>query len=81
MKLGFEDFSPVFSSICLIDEKTALDAWSCIQSFAPAFYRAQKTTPGVQMEKPICTTVSSRAFLIGNEKCGLGPQDFLHKKR
>ena len=32
---------------------------------------AQKTTPVVQMDKPICTTASSRAFLIGDEKCGL----------
>jgi len=35
------------------------------------FFRAQKTTPGVQMEKPICPTASSRAFLIGDEKCGV----------
>ncbi|OGW81754.1 MAG: hypothetical protein A2Z83_03035 [Omnitrophica bacterium GWA2_52_8] len=37
----------------------------------PRFNRAQKTTPGVQMKKPICTTASARAFLIGDEKCGL----------
>ncbi|OGW78705.1 MAG: hypothetical protein A2Z83_08790 [Omnitrophica bacterium GWA2_52_8] len=24
------------------------------------------------MKKPICTTASARAFLIGDEKCGLG---------
>jgi len=37
----------------------------------PRFNRAQKTTPVVQMKKPICTTASARAFLIGDEKCGL----------
>src|SRR3990167_2517250 len=37
----------------------------------PRFNRAQKTTPGVQMKKPICTTASARTFLIGDEKCGL----------
>src|SRR3989338_8771334 len=37
----------------------------------PRFNRAQKTTPGVQMKNPICTTASARAFLIGDEKCGL----------
>ncbi|OGW84256.1 MAG: hypothetical protein A2Z83_00340 [Omnitrophica bacterium GWA2_52_8] len=37
----------------------------------PHFNRAQKTTPGVQMKKPICTTASAMAFLIGDEKCGL----------
>ncbi|OGW84314.1 MAG: hypothetical protein A2Z83_01880 [Omnitrophica bacterium GWA2_52_8] len=30
-------FSPVFSSMKRIDKKTALDAWGCIQIFAPAF--------------------------------------------
>ena len=38
----------------------------------PSQNGAQKTTPVVQMDKPICTTASSRAFLIGDEKCGLG---------
>ena len=37
----------------------------------PSQNRAPKTTPVVQMDKPICTTASSRAFLIGDEKCGL----------
>jgi len=37
----------------------------------PRFNRAQKITPVVQMKKPICTTASARAFLIGDEKCGL----------
>src|SRR3989338_5749836 len=42
----------------------------------PRFNSAQKTTPGVQMKKPICTTASARAFLIGDEKCGLGPAHY-----
>ncbi|OGW80269.1 MAG: hypothetical protein A2Z83_02525 [Omnitrophica bacterium GWA2_52_8] len=31
------------------------------------------------MKKPICTTASARAFLIGDEKCGLAP--FLKESR
>src|SRR3989338_4137414 len=47
----------------------------------PRFNRAQKTTPGAQMEKSICTTASSGAFLMGDEKCGLGQADRTQKSR
>ena len=32
------------------------------------------------MKKPICTTASARAFLIGDEKCGLGCLVICRKK-
>ena len=52
--------SPVFSSIWRIDEKTALNASYCVQSFAPMFRQGAKGTPALRAH-----------FSFRDEKCGL----------